>query len=166
MKTIKAKSVSYGAKRDLKGIRYIVIHYTGVKGDTAVNEGTYFAKSNTRAAGAHFFIDRKGVIVKSIPMNLTAWSVGGAKYSNCKKTGGGKYHGIVTNYNSVSIELCDIADQLPSEEQIKATKRCVAYIRKHCPNIKKIVRHFDVTGKSCPATMVDDKVWKQFLYKI
>lgn len=166
MKTIKAKPVSYGAKRDNKTVRWIVIHYTGVKGDTAVNEGTYFAKSNKIPAGAHFFIDRKGVIVKSIPINRVAWSVGGSKYPNCKQTGGGKYHGTITNYNSVSIELCDIVDQMPSEEQIAALKRCIAYIRKHCPYIKKIVRHFDVTGKSCPSIMVKNDVWKKFVRQL
>ncbi len=161
---IPAKPISYSsAKRDKRDVKYIVIHYTGVKGDTARNEGIYFASGNTRQAGAHFFIDRKGEIVKSVNLNRTAWSVGGDKYPSCAKTGGGKYYKIVTNYDSVSIELCDIVDKYPSEKQIQAVKKCIKYIRKYCKNAKTIVRHFDVNGKACPASMTDSKTWNKFL---
>ena len=167
MKTIKAKPISYSAtKRDKKNIRYIVIHYTSGANDTAENEGYYFARANTRAAGAHFFVDRAGTIVKSIDMNRTAWSVGGSKYNDCAKTGGGKLYGKVTNANSVSIELCAIADKWPSDKQIKAVVKLLKYIRKHCPNAKTVVRHFDVTGKHCPATMMAKTTWNRFLYEI
>lgn len=163
MKTIKAKPISYGAKRDKKNVRYIVIHYTGVKGDTAVEEASYFAHGNTRAAGAHFFVDRSGNVVKSIPMNYTAWSVGGKKYPGTK---GAKFYGICRNSNSVSIELCDIADKQPSDKQTAATRNLVKYIKKECPNAKYIIRHYDVTGKSCPATMISPTAWTQFKDKI
>ena len=163
MKTIKAKPISYGAKRDKKNVRYIVIHYTGVKGDTAVGEASYFAHGNTRAAGAHFFIDRKGNIVKSIPMNYTAWSVGGKKYPGTK---GAKFYGICRNSNSVSIELCDITDKQPSDKQTAATRNLVKYIKKECPNAEYIIRHYDVTGKSCPATMISPTAWTKFKDKI
>ena len=71
-----AKSISYGSKRSKESIKYIVFHYTGNEKDTAEANATYFATSNTRTAGAHFFIDKKGKIFKSVDMNLTAWAVG------------------------------------------------------------------------------------------
>ena len=163
MKYIKAKPVSYGSKRDKKNVTFIVIHYTGVKKDTAVGEASYFAHGNNRSAGAHFFVDRTGTVVKSIPMNLTAWSVGGKKYPNTK---GGKFYGLCRNSNSVSIELCDIVDRLPSDKQIKATKNLVKYIKKECPNVKYIIRHYDVTGKACPASMLGAATWEDFKKKI
>ena len=147
---IKAKSVSYGGKRSLSAVKYIVIHYTGVSGDTARAEGNYFAKSNTRSAGAHYFVDRSGNVVESIPMTLVAWSVGGL-YTT--KNGAGSYYKRCTNANSVSIELCDIVKHYPSNTQIKAVKDLVAYIKKKCPNAKTIIRHWDVNGKACPARM-------------
>lgn len=164
MKTIKAKPISYGDKRDRKNVKYIVIHYTAGNGDTAMNEGNYFKNVNDRAAGAHFFVDQKGVTVKSIPMNLIAWAVGGSLYKDCKD--GGKYYKLCTNANSVSIELCDNAKKDPSDAQIKAVKKLIKFIRKWCPNAKKVIRHYDVTGKRCPARMVEDKKWKEFLKKI
>lgn len=163
---IPANSNAYGRKRDYKDVKYIVIHYTAGNGDTAVNCGLYFKNGNKRAAGAHFFVGQDGQIVKSVNINTVAWSVGGSKYTDCAKTGGGKYYGIVTNNNSVSIELCDNLEKDPSDKQIKAIKELVSYIREKCPNAKTVVRHFDVTGKHCPARMMTDKKWKSFLKKI
>lgn len=167
MKKIIAKSISHSrGTRDKKKVTSIVIHYTGNKGDTSENNGKYFADGNTRKAGAHFFVDRSGDIVKSIYLKYTAWSVGGSKYSDCTKTGGGKYYGVITNQNSVSIELCDIVDKYPSKKQIEGVKKVIKHIRKYCPNAKKVVRHFDVNGKQCPASMVNEKTWKRFLRDI
>lgn len=171
MTTIKASRHSYGSIRPYSAVAFIIIHFTGVNGDTAEGEGNYFKNSNTRSAGAHFFIDRRGDIVKSIPLNRTAWSVGGAKYSDCRKTGGGKYYKTATNSNSVSIELCDaLANKEPSEEQIKAVVRCIKYIRKHCKNSNYLIRHFDVNGKHCPINMCgsseNNKRWLRFKARV
>lgn len=161
IKKIKAKSVSYGGKRSLSSVKYIVIHNTGNSGDTAVGNGNYFRHTNTRSAGAHYFVDRSGVVVESIPMNLVAWSVGGFF---TKKNGAGTYYKKCTNSNSVSIELCDIVKSYPSNKQVDAVRDLVAYIQKKCPNAKVIIRHWDVNGKPCPAIMSgkDNKLWKRF----
>lgn len=158
---IQAKSVSYGGTRALSSIKYIVIHYTGVSGDTAKANCNYFAHGNTRAAGAHYFVDRAGNVCQSISIKRTAWSVGGF-YT--KANGAGTYYNKCTNSNSVSIELCDIVNKYPSEKQTLATKKLVAYIQKHCPNAKTIIRHWDVNGKSCPARMAgkSNKEWTKF----
>ncbi len=147
---MQAKSISYGSKRDLTSIKYIVIHYTGNKGDTAKGNANYFATTNTRQAGVHFFVDKQGEIWRSIPMNRTAWAVGGL-YS--QKRGAGAYYGKCTNANSVSIELCDCCTET-NWEQMKAARQLVLYIQKKCPNAKTIIRHWDVNGKVCPAPMI------------
>lgn len=163
IKKIPARSVSYSSvKRDKKNIRFIVIHYTAGNRDTAVADGLYFKNGNTRQAGAHFFVGQDGTVVKSIDMNRTAWAVGSKKYTDCNKTGGGKFYGQCTNANSVSIELCDNLNKDPSEKQKAAVKELIAYIRKHCPNATTIIRHFDVTGKHCPARMMDNIKWRSF----
>ena len=158
-----ARSCSYSPiKRSRKDVRYIVIHYTSGKNDTAKNNVDYFATSNTRNAGAHFFVDQQGNIGRSIPMNRTAWAVGGDQRSG--KDGEAAYYGKCTNANSVSIELCDNATKDPSEKQIEAVKKLVKYIRKYCPNANKIIRHWDVNGKCCPSRMVgkESKKWEKF----
>lgn len=159
-----AKKISYDSskRRSRKDIKYIVIHYTGNSGDTAKNNAVYFAKSNTREAGAHFFVGKGGAVWKSIPMNRTAWSVGGDQRSG--RLGEATYYGKCTNYNSVSIELCSYTKGYPSDKQVKACKELVKYIRKYCPNAKTIIRHWDVNGKNCPAPMAgkDNANWAKF----
>lgn len=160
IKTKRAKSISYGSKRSRKDIKYIVIHYTGNSGDTASGNANYFADSNTRQAGAHFFVDKKGEVYKSINMNLTAWAVGGDQRSG--KKGEATYYGKCTNSNSVSIELCDCNNNT-NDIQKEATRQLIQYIRKYCPNAKTIIRHFDVNGKICPRPFVDSSLkWTKF----
>ena len=166
MKYVKAKSISYGSKRSRNSVIYIVIHNTGNKGDLAISNANYFAKTNTRQAGAHIFIDQKGDIVKSIALNLIGWSVGGNQKSG--RNGEAKYYGKCTNSNSVSIELCDIVDKYPSRDMIIAVRKAIKYIRKRCPNATRIIRHWDVNGKDCPHLFAgeDNKKWEKFLRDI
>ena len=161
MTTKYAKSISYGNKRPLSNIKYIVIHYTGNKGDTAQNNLDYFANGNTRQAGAHFFVDKKGKVGKSIAMNRTAWAVGGDHRSGRK--GEAAYFGKCTNANSVSIELCDMCLKT-NWEQMYATRKLVKYIQSKCPNAKTIIRHWDVNGKDCPAPFTGNgnEKWTEF----
>ena len=158
---IQAKSISYGGTRSLLGVRYTVIHYTGNDGDTAKANCNFFRNSNTRSAGAHFFVDRSGTVLQSIPLNRIAWSVGGFF---TQKNGAGRYYKKCTNTNSVSIELCDVASKYPSDAQIKAVRELVAYIKSQCPNAQTIIRHWDVNGKSCPARMTgtNNSEWNAF----
>ena len=161
---IPAKPISYNVTntRDKAVcVKYIVIHNTGNNKDTAINNGKYYQTGNPNHAGAHFFVDQKGTVVRSIPMNRTAWAVGGSKYAK-----GGKLYGKATNYNSVSIELCDIVNNEPSDEMINVLKELIKYIQKYCPNATEIIRHYDVTGKPCPKRYIDDKEWNKFLKKI
>lgn len=104
-KTLLANRKNYGNKRSLSTIRYIVIHYTVNDGDHDENNANYFSK-NVVKASAHYFVDDDSY-TKSVPLSYVAWSVGGKKYPNCSKTGGGKYYGKCTNANSINIELCD-----------------------------------------------------------
>lgn len=154
MKKIPCNAKNYGKKRKHSDIKFIVIHYTGNNNDKPENNARYF-QTGGRGASAHFFIGQDGTIVKSVNLDRVAWSVGGKKWSDCAKTGGGKYYGICTNANSVSIELCDNAILSPSEKQVKAVAEVIKYIRKHCKNANQIIRHFDVNGKHCPDLMTD-----------
>ena len=161
---LKAKPISYGTERPYSTIKYIVIHYTGNDRDTAKGNASYFARygdGNQRNAGAHFFVDQKGEVWKSIPMKLTAWAVGGFVTN---ANGAASYYQKCTNTNSISIELCDNASRDPSIEQKNAVKELLKYIRAKCPNAQTVIRHWDVSGKSCPARMTgkDNQKWKNF----
>ena len=159
-----AKKASYGGTRKKKDIITVVIHYTGNKGDTAKNNADYFATSNMRAAGAHIFVSRNGDIAYSIPIEKTAYAVGG-RYST--SYGAGAYYGRINNANSISIELCDCLKG-PSWEQMLACRELYLWLKSKCPKLKTVVRHWDVNGKECPGPMTgrENKKWEHFRSKV
>lgn len=157
-----ANKNNYGSSRSLDKIKYIVIHYTGNDGDSDESNSRYF-KNNIVKASAHYFVDDDSV-TQSVPDNYVAWSVGGNKYSDCAKTGGGKFYKKCTNTNSISIEICDDVKNgvvYPSAKTIQnALELTKALMKKYNIPASNVIRHFDVTGKKCPAYWVDDNKWK------
>lgn len=156
---IPAKKLSYSGTRSYSNIYYIIIHYTGISNDTAENNAKYFATGNKKSAGAHFFVDQKGRIYQSVKMSYTANSVPRKRQGY---SGGGTFLGKCTSANSISIEMCDNLSKDPSAKQTEAVRQLVEYIQGICPNARSIIRHYDVTGKLCPARMVDEKKWLAF----
>lgn len=148
-----ANMSNYGSSRKLTNIKYIVIHYTANDGDTDENNGKYF-KNNIVKASAHYFVDDDSV-TQSVPDNFSAYSVGGNKYSNCGSTGGGKYYGKCKNSNSISIEICDDVKNGVIYPSAKTIENAIALtkelMRKYNIPASNVIRHFDVTGKACPA---------------
>ena len=144
---------NYDSKRNIADIKYIVIHYTANDGDTAKGNGNYFA-NNKVGVSAHYFVD-DDVIINSVPDDYIAWSVGGRRYSSCSKTGGGSMYGKCTNSNSISVELCDAVKNgtvYPSEKTIEnAVELVKVLMHKYGIPESNVIRHFDVTGKGCPA---------------
>jgi len=166
IKTNLANKSNYGCIRNPDIIEWIVIHFTSNNGDTAKNNGKYFA-NNIVKASAHYFVDSY-YIVNSVPDNYIAWSVGGNKYPNTK---GAKFYGKCVNANSISIELCDDVKNgvvYPSEKTIQNALELTRHLmQKYNIPANHIIRHFDVTGKKCPAYWVDDARWKsEFWNKI
>lgn len=148
-----ANRSNYGDIRDVKDIKYIVIHYTSNDGDTDENNGKYYA-SGYRGASAHLYVDDDSVTI-SVPDNYVAWSVGGNKWNDTGVTGGGKYYGKCTNANSLSIEICDDVKNgvvKPSAATIdNAVALCKEKMKQYDVPVDRVIRHFDVNGKHCPA---------------
>lgn len=163
-----ANRANYGYKRVLSRIKYIVVHYTANDGDSDEGNGNYFA-NHIKEASAHYFADGDS-ITQSVPDDYIAYSVGGKKYSDCNKTGGGKFYGQCTNANSLSIELCDEVKNGVSDFTSATIDNAVELIREKMKqynvDINHVIRHFDVTGKPCPKPYVDNALWKEFKRKI
>lgn len=153
-----AKSISYGKKREIKDVDFIVVHFTANANDTAKNNVDYFATGNKRSAGAHYFVGRDGV-AESVPANLVAWSVGDKQ---AKLNGGGSKMNVCFNSNSVSVELCDFRTWNDEVANIAAVF-ITALRRDLLINKSNIIRHYDVTGKLCPAPLVNEAMWSKFL---
>ena len=163
-----AHKSNYGSKRALSNIKYIVIHYTANDGDSDEGNGNYFANHIVQAS-AHYFVDGDS-ITQSVPDNYIAYSVGGKKYSDCNKTGGGKFYGQCTNANSISIEMCDEVKNGISDFSVATIENTIELIKvlmkEYNVDINHVIRHFDVTGKPCPKTYVDNTEWRKFKEKI
>lgn len=142
-------------------IQFIVVHYVGATGSAKAN-CTYYASAK-RNASAHYFIDFDGSIWQSVEDQNIAWSVGGKKYSN---TFGGSFHGICTNANSLNIEMCVkkkenwYFEQATVDAAIELTSHLMD---KYHIDSDHVIRHYDVTGKSCPEPYVrNENDWIKF----
>ena len=168
-RTTFAHRSNYGSARNEKDVKYIVLHYTAGDGDTGAGNASYFSNNANLGASAHDFVDDT-TVTHSVPYNYTAWSVGGSLYTDIAKTGGGKLYGVAKNANTINIEMCDThKDGLyaASEKTMEnAAILCASLMQRYGIDIDHVIRHFDVTGKYCPAYMMDNQAWLKFKARV
>lgn len=164
IKVALANSKNFGGVRDLRKIKYIVVHYTANDGDHDESNGRYF-QNHIVQASAHYFVDGDS-ITQSVLDDHVAYAVGGSKWSDCPQTGGGKLYGVVTNNNSISVELCDEVRNGKSDFSENTLRNAVDLIRllmrKYNVDLDHVVRHFDVNGKHCPVPFMNQTAWNNF----
>lgn len=127
--------------------KYIVIHYVGAV-SSAFNNAKYF-ETTYRGASAHYFVDEKD-IYQVVREKDASWHCGANKYK----------HPDCRNNNSIGIEMCcfkngntlDVSEKV-IERTIELTKELM---KKYNIPVENVLRHYDVTGKNCPAPMVSD----------
>lgn len=139
MLTIQRKISPYNfSSRNGNVIKYIVLHYTANKGDTAKNNVDYFYNGD-RQASAHYFVDDTS-IWQSVEDSNAAWSVG---------DGNGVYG--ITNQNSISIEMCCNLSGIVSSTTESNAIELVKYLQgKYNISNSNVVRHYDASRKICP----------------
>lgn len=140
-------------------IEYIVMHYTANRGDTAKNNADYFAREYV-GASAHYFCDESGVW-QSVKDTDVAWHCGGG----LQGSGGATFYGMCQNSNSIGVEMClhDKAGNIRQGSIKTAVSLVRELMKKYGIPAERVIRHHDVTGKRCPAPMVDDiTLWNDF----
>ena len=156
IKQLLANTTNYSAGRS-KDILYIVVHYTANNGDTAKNNCIYFQTAG-RNASAHYFVDETEVW-QSVLDTDTAWHCG---------TSGTYRHASCRNNNSLGVELCSEIDTAGeyyfNDETFENGVKLVKYLmEKYDIPVENVIRHYDVTGKICPAPFVNNEVaWANF----
>lgn len=147
---------NYGGLR-AQSVRYIVIHYTAGDNDTAQDNGAYF-RNNVVAASAHWFVDDQDAVA-SVPEAFVAWHCGGSEYR----------HPECRNSNSIGVEMCSRKDRdgnyYFSDATIENTRELVlTLMEKYNIPPDRVIRHYDVTGKICPAPFVGAgrDAWEEF----
>lgn len=152
-------------KCENRKIEYIVIHFTGDGGVPAKN----YAKCNQfnnahREASWHYCIGDKTEnykIYQSVDDMSISWHCGAKTYKHPK----------CRNNNSIGIEHCCYwknGKAYFEDGTIEASVELVVYLmKKYNIPISNVIRHFDVTGKSCPQPFLyNDGQWERYLEKI
>lgn len=158
IKTKLSNRANCGGKRT-SPIAYIVVHYTANYGDTAKNNADYFAREVVKAS-AHYFVDESAVW-QSVPDDRIAWHCGGS----LQGSGGHTYYGKCKNANSLGVEICmlDKQGRLRHGSIDNAAKLVRELMDKYGVPADRVIRHYDVTGKNCPAPMVSNMtLWRKF----
>ena len=143
--------------------KYLVIHFVGASGG-AEDNCKYF-KTQYRGASAHYFVGHKGEVWQSVLDNNIAW--------HCGTTGTYK-HKDCRNDNSIGIELCCRKDAKGvwyfEDATVKAAiELAKELMKKYNIPVKNVLRHYDITGKICPAPYVYNNTkhtWDNFLKEL
>lgn len=146
---------------------FIVCHYLGVA--NADNENLYGG-----GFGGHFYVSRSGEVYQAAdPVKDVVWQCGGGRQGY--DPGSGTYYNVCTNYNSVGIE-CGVnfdGTWYFSTETQESLVWLVSYLMdKYGISLDHVIRHWDVTGKHCPAPYVENTgyktnwTWDQFKAKL
>lgn len=148
-------------------VRGIVLHYTATPKASAKNERDYFngtCVEQGRFASAHLFVDKKEAIL-IMPLSEVAYH---ANDRTCKipalKASANYYKGGNANLCTIGVEMCIEADGTIHADTLARTIKVVIELCKmYKLDAHDLYRHYDVTGKICPAMWVNKpKAWSEF----
>ena len=120
--------------RNKKKIKYIILHYTGMRSETKALKRLTDDNSNV---SCHYFIKRNGQIILMVPELYEAWHAGKSKW---KKD-------ISLNKNSIGVEITnkghEFGYQNYSKKQISSLIRLTKYLIK-----KYKIKNYNILGHS------------------
>lgn len=132
-------------------IEYIVVHYTANSGDTAQNNLDYFSRAKT-GTSAHYFVDEDEVC-QSVQDTDVAWHCGSKN----------PRHPYCRNANSIGVEMCNSVGGVPEAVRDRTAAFVRQKMKEYGIDSSHVLRHYDVTGKRCPAPWVDNPAeWMEF----
>ena len=124
-------------KRSLSKIKFIIIHYTGMKSENkAINRLT---DVNSKVS-SHFFVKKNGEVILKVPLKYTAWHAGKSKW---------KKFNLLNKY-SVGIEIHNPGHKFEypafNKKQILSLLKFCKFLKKKLKiNKKNILGHSDVS---------------------
>lgn len=145
--------------KPLEKVKGIVVHWTAneAKGANAKRNRDYFESLKTGDKGyasAHYIVDDEEIIL-CIPEDEMAYHVGAKSYRTNR-------FGSYPNATTIGIEMCVNADGDFKKTYEKTVELVAHLVKKYKLNVDTdVVRHYDVTGKNCPAFFVSDHYGKK-----
>ena len=140
---IQCDSRNYTKGRRGCSVDYIVVHYTGTNA-SAHNNLLYFSR-NSAGASAHYFIDTDGTICQSVSEDSIAWHCGNWN-RNC---------------HSIGIENVSSGEDFTDAQKASLRDLVLDIMNRYGISADHVIRHYDVTGKLCPAPYVDSSKWDE-----
>ena len=124
-------------KREKKRIKFIIIHYTGMKKESSSIKKLCDPKSKV---SSHYYIKKNGSILNLVPDLYEAWHAGESKWKTYKSL----------NKYSIGIELTNPGHQHGyrnfSLKQIYSLKKLIKYLsKKYKISYKSILGHSDIS---------------------
>ena len=132
---------------------FIIIHETANRshGANAQAHYAYWNRDASARASAHFVVDDREIL-NLVPLTCVAWHIG---------DGGAK--NPINNRNAIGIEICVNADGDYTRAVKNALMLTRYLMRTYRIPAANVLRHYDVSGKHCPATMLDTPaLWTAF----
>ena len=123
-------------KRQKKNIKYIIIHYTGMKNElSALNRLTDYKSK----VSAHYFIKKNGKIINLVPDLYEAWHAGKSNWKNIQSL----------NRYSIGVEIQNSGHEnlyeKYSNKQMNSVKKLLRFLTKRYKvNYKNILGHSDI----------------------
>lgn len=139
----------------------IVMHWTATNGATDTNEQAFFDGADGgggRSASAHFFVDKDSAVL-IMPLDEVAYH---ANEHACRipalQATADYYKGGGANLTAIGLEMCVEKDGTIHPNTVQRSAQIVAELCKtyKLDPLKDIYRHFDITGKNCPAPWVSN----------
>ena len=120
----------------LKEVKKIAVHYVGNPNTSALSNRNYFenCKEGGRYVSSHYIVGLKGEVIQCIPLNEWSYCTNQANgYSISIETCHPKSDGIFND--STYISLCEL---------------CAMLLKKFNLTTNDLIRHYDITQKTCP----------------
>lgn len=131
MKIKKITSLNFDPN-NLRNIKYIILHYTGMKNQRLAIERL---QSKVAKVSTHYLISKKGTIYQMVEDKNVAWHAGKSKWGK----------DINLNNESIGIEIVNTGKEAFPKAQIKQLLRLLKILsKKHKIKNKNILGHSDI----------------------
>ena len=120
----------------LKEVKKIAVHYVGNPNTSALANRNYFenCKEGGRYVSSHYIVGLKGEVIQCTPLD---------EWSYCTNQ---------ANSYSISIETCHPRSDgvFNDSTYVSLCELCAMLLKKYNLTVNDLIRHYDVTRKTCP----------------
>ena len=126
----------YKKKRKPQNIKFIILHYTGMKND---KQSIKRLTDSNSSVSCHYYIDAYGKILSMVPDLYIAWHAGKSKWKN---------HNLL-NKSSIGIEISNPGHNLGyknfTNKQLSSVKKLISFlIKEYKIDLNNVLGHSDI----------------------